>query len=190
MSAEKDARPTSFPQDIASCHAMLEGVFQSLAERENRIGELEKIVNTLIHERSARKSERYDPDQLALFAVEEEGEVAEPPNSEEEPPSSPKGRRGGGGRRRLDANARRVERLHRLGDDQKHCPKCGAVLTIAIVEGKLCWAYQPAEIFGVQHLHEKGFCNCCHEHVKVADAPPSMIDTEATAPQRWPPGIV
>lgn len=30
MSADKDARETSFPQDIASCHAMLEAVFQSL----------------------------------------------------------------------------------------------------------------------------------------------------------------
>jgi len=179
MSAEKDARPTPFPQDIASCHAMLEAVLQSLAQREKRIGELEEIVDTLIRERSARKSERYDPDQLALFTVEEEGAVAEPPSSEEEPPSSPEGRCGGGGRRRLDSNARRVQRLHRLRDDQKQCPKCGAVLTIAIVEGKLCWAYQPAEIFGIQHLHEKAFCNGCHEHVQVADTPPSMIEKGA-----------
>ena len=76
-------------------------------------------------------------------------------------------------------NARRVQRIHRLREDQKQCPKCGAVLTIALVEGKLCWAYQPAEIFGVQHLHEKGFCNCCHEHVQLADQPPAMIEKGA-----------
>ena len=67
MSAEKDARPTAFPPDVASCHAMLEGVLQSLAEREKRIGELETILDALIRERSGPKSERYDPDQLALF---------------------------------------------------------------------------------------------------------------------------
>ena len=53
------------------------------------------------------------------------------------------------------------------------------MLTIALVEGKLCWAYQPAEIFGIQHMLEKGFCNCCHEHVEVADQPPSMIEKGA-----------
>ena len=46
MSADKDACPTSFPQDVASCHAMLEGVFQSLAEKNQRIGQLEDIVDT------------------------------------------------------------------------------------------------------------------------------------------------
>ncbi len=180
MSADKDAHETSFPQDIASCHAMLEGVLQSLAEREQRIGQLEEIIDTLIRERFGRKSERYDPDQLALFQLnaEDDDSVAEPLDAEDTKPS-PQGRRGGGGRRRLDPNARRVQRLHRLRDDQKQCPKCGAVLTIALVEGKLCWAYQPAEIFGVQHMHEKAFCNCCYEHVQVADKPPAMIEKGA-----------
>ena len=155
MSPDKDARPTSFPQDIGSCHAMLEGVFQSLAEKEKRIGELEAFVEALMRERSGRKSERYDPDQLALFPFEraEEGDVAEPPEAEETAP--PTRRRRNTGRRRLDANARREGKLHRLREDQKICPKCGAVLTIALVEGKLCWAYQPAEIFGIPHMLEK-----------------------------------
>jgi len=179
MSPAQDARPTSFPQDIASCHAMLEGVLQSLAEKEKRIGELEAFVEALMRERSGRKSERYDPNQLALFPfeAEEAGDVAEAPEAEETAP--PTKRRRNTGRRRLDANARREEKLHRLREDQKICPKCGAVLTIALVEGKLCWAYQPAEIFGIQHMLEKGFCNCCHEHVVVADTEPSMIEKGA-----------
>ena len=127
MSADQDARPASFPQDIASCHAMLEGVFQSLAEKEKRIGELEEFVEALIRERYARKSERYDPNQLALFQLETEddGDVAEPPETEDAAP--PAKRRRNQGRRRLDANARREKKLHLLRDDQKVCPKCGAV---------------------------------------------------------------
>ncbi|MFQ5464053.1 MAG: IS66 family transposase [Phycisphaerae bacterium] len=177
MSTDNDSRPTSFPRDVASCHAMLEGVFESLAEKDQRIHQLEEMVKALIEARYQRKSERYDPDQQLLFEVEDEDNapIAEPPDTED---TSPK-RRGGGGRRRLDPNARRVQRFHRLRDDQKRCPKCGAVLTIALVEGKLCWAYQPAEIFGIQHMLEKGFCNCCHEHVVVADSPPSMIQKGA-----------
>ena len=50
MSVDKDTRPTSFPQDVASCHAMFEGVFQSLAEKDQRIGQLEELVETLIRE--------------------------------------------------------------------------------------------------------------------------------------------
>jgi len=178
MSTDNDARPTSFPRDVASCHAMLEGVFESLTEKDQRIHQLEEIVKVLIEARSRPKSERYDPDQQLLFEIkdEESSPIAEPPDTEDTP--SPK-RRGGGGRRRLDPNARRVQRIHRLREDQKRCPKCGAVLTIALVEGKLCWAYQPAEIFGIQHMLEKGFCNCCHEHVVVADSPPSMIEKGA-----------
>lgn len=66
-----------------------------------------------------------------------------------------------------------------MREDQKRCPKCGAGLTIALVEGKLCWAYQAAEIVGIQHMHENGFCYCCHEHVQVADQPPAMIEKGA-----------
>jgi transposase len=158
---------------------MLEGVFQSLAEKDKRIGELEELAEALIRERLGRKSERYDPDQLALFSLKEEDDalVAEPPETAD--PAEPVTRRRNRGRRQLDAKARRELKFHRLRDDQKVCPKCGAVLTIALVKGKLCWAYQPAEIFGIQHMLEKGFCNCCHEHVEVADCPPSMIEKGA-----------
>ena len=178
MSSEKDARPTSLPEDIASCHAMLAGAFESLAERERRIDQLEKIIHSLIRPSQQPKSERYVPEQQTLFSLpsDEEGPVAEPPSEEE---ATPAPRRRGGGRRRLDANARREERLHRLREDQKQCPKCGSVMTIAIVEGKLCWAYQPAEIFGIQHLLEKAFCNCCREHVLVAEQEPAMIEKGA-----------
>ena len=168
-------KPGSVSGGKTTCHAMLESVFQSMAEKDQRIGQLEEMVSALIHNRYGRKSERYDPNQLSLFQVGEELLVAEPPESEEIAPK----RKRGGGRRRLDPNARREERIHRLQDHQKHCPKCGAVLTITLVKGKLCWAYQPAEIFGIQHMLEKGFCNCCHEHVEVADAPPSMIEKGA-----------
>ena len=157
MAADKDRRPTSLPQDVASCHAMLEGVLQSLVEKDKRIGELEGIVDQLIRERYGRKSERYDPDQLAFLELQaqDDSSVAEAP-SEEETTSSKKRRRGGKGRRRLDPNARREQRLHRLRDDQKECPKCGSALTIVLVDGILCWAYRPAEIYGIQHVHEIG----------------------------------
>lgn len=179
MSADKDTRPTSLPQDVASCHALLEGVFQTLAEKEKRIGELEGIVDQLIRERYGRKSERYDPNQIALFdtQTEDDASVAEPPCEDDTAP--PTRRRGGTGRRRLDPNARRVQRIHHLQDDQKECPKCGSALIIVLVEGSLCWAYQPAEIYGIQHLHEKGFCNCCHDHVQLAAKPPQMIEKGA-----------
>ena len=65
MSADKDARPDSFPADLASCHAMLAGVFQSLTEKDQRIGQLEELVEALIRERSGRKSERYAANQIA-----------------------------------------------------------------------------------------------------------------------------
>src|SRR5210317_473621 len=72
--------PTVFPQDIAACHAMLTGVFQSLEEKDQRIDQLEELVDALLRERFGRKSERYDPNQLALFtlASEDDAPMAEP----------------------------------------------------------------------------------------------------------------
>ena len=180
MTADKINRPASFPEDVASCHAMLEGVFHSLAERNERIDQLEQIVDQLLRQRSGPKSERYDPSQLKLFdaSADDDCPVAEAA-AEADAASPAKRRRGGTGRRRLDPNARRVQQIHRLREDQKICPQCGAVLAIVLVEGKLCWAYQPADIYGIQHLHEKAFCNDCHEHVQMADAPPQMIEKGA-----------
>lgn len=157
---------------------MLEGLLESLAERDQRIEELEESIDRFLRERLCPKSERYDPSQQKLFAIDGDGAaVAEPPP--EKPRTPPKKRGGGTGRRMLDPNAEREEKIHRLRDDQKICPSCQAALTIRLVKGCLRWAYRPAKIFGVQHLLEQGFCNCCHCHVVTADAPPEMIDKGA-----------
>ena len=83
MSADQDALPTSLPQDVASCHAMLEGVLQTLTEKAQRIHELEELVATLIRERYGRKSERYDPNQFVIFSpeVDDDSPSTEPPES-------------------------------------------------------------------------------------------------------------
>ena len=112
MCSKKDEHRSPLPQDVASCHDMLEGVLQSLAEKDKRIEELEEIVDQLIRDRYGRKSERYDPNQQALFDTSAEDEpVTEPPPQDNTDP--PKRRRGGTGRRRLDPNAPREQRFHR-----------------------------------------------------------------------------
>lgn len=179
MCSKKDEHRTSLPPDVASCHDMLEGVLQCLAEKDKRIEELEGIVDQLIQQRSGRKSERYDPNQQTLLdtTAEDEPSVSEPPPEDDADP--PRKRRGGTGRRHLDPNADRQQRIHRLREDQKACPKCGAALFIVLIEGCLRWAYRPAKIYGIQHMLEKGFCNCCNEHVVTADKPPEMIEKGA-----------
>lgn len=184
MPASQDTTALSLPGDVASCHEMLQSLARTLQERDRRIAQLEAAMEALIRQRYAPKRERYtDPDQQLLF--DEPGEVAEPlesPGEEEDDDSSAKKRRkrrGGKGRRILDAEAAREKLFHKLTDEQKVCPKCGAPLVIVLVDGLLQWAHRPAEIYGIQHVHEKGFCQCCHEHVVVADKPPQMIEKGA-----------
>lgn len=185
MSADQDTSALSLPDDLASCHEMLKGLAASLEERERRIAELEAAMDALIRERYGPKRERYvDPKQGLLFGNDgASGEEAASGVSDEEPASDDwrrkKRRRGGTGRRLLDENRRREKKVHRLRDDQKHCPKCGAQLVIVLVDGALQWCFQPSEIYGLQHVHEKGFCRCCHEHVVQADKPPQMIEKGA-----------
>lgn len=185
MSTPPDTAAVSLPADLASCHEMLKSMAHSLDERDRRIAQLEAAMDALIRGRFGPKRERYvDPRQGLLFGASEEN--AEPPaaaasDEESTPDESPhrKKRRGGTGRRRLDESLRREQQIHRLAEDQKQCAKCGAVLVIVLVEGALQWCFRPAEIFGLQHLHEKGFCPCCHEHVVQAEKPPQMIEKGA-----------
>jgi len=183
MSADRDSAAASLPADVASCHEMLQGLARTLEERDRRIAELEAAMEALIRQRYAPKRERYvDPDQQLLF--DDLGEIAEPPqspdeDSSEEDTSGKKKRRGGKGRRLLDEDVSREKVRHKLTDEQKVCPKCGAPLVIVLVNGLLQWAHRPAETYGIQHVHEKGFCQCCHEHVVVADKPPQMIEKGA-----------
>ena len=75
MSADdKVQRPASFPDDLASCHAMLEGVFDSLVERDKRSDQLEENVDQLSRERYGRKRERDDPEQQKLFDAPADGD--------------------------------------------------------------------------------------------------------------------
>ena len=183
MSANQDTAALSLPDDVASCHEMLQGLARTLSERDRRIAQLEAAVDALIRQRYAPKRERYvDPDQQLLFG--EPGEVAEPAKSSDEESStddssSKKKRRGGKGRRLLDENVPCEKQQHNLTDEQKVCPKCDAPLVIVLVDGLLQWAHRRAEIYGIQHVHEKGFCQRCHEHVVVADKPPQMIEKGA-----------
>lgn len=183
MSVNQDTAAASLPDDVASCHEMLQGLAQTLQERDRRIAELEAAMDALIRQRYAPKRERYvDPDQQLLF--DEPGEIAEPPEpsdgeSSNDDSSGKTKRRGGKGRRLLDENVPREDLLHKLTAEQKVCPKCDAPLVIVLVDGLLQWAHRPAEIYGIQHVHEKGFCQCCHEHVVVADKPPQMIEKGA-----------
>ena len=83
MSASQDTAALSLPDDVASCHEMLQGLAQTLQERDRRIAQLEAAMDALIRQRYAPKRERYvDPDQQLLFG--EPGEVAEPPESPDE----------------------------------------------------------------------------------------------------------
>jgi len=121
MSANRDTAALSLPDDVASCHEMLQGLARTLQERDGRIAELEAAMAALIRERYAPKRERYvDSDQQLLFG--EPGEIAEPleaPQDDNDDSTGKKKRRGGKGRRLLDENIPREDQLHELTDEQR-----------------------------------------------------------------------
>ena len=82
MSSDPVTRPSSLPHDLASCHAMLEEVFQALRERDQQIEQLEQAVDQLVRARFGSKSERYDASQLKLFDTTQED--TPPVDAEEE----------------------------------------------------------------------------------------------------------
>jgi hypothetical protein len=96
MCSQQDASSLSLPDDVASCHELIQSLSRTLADRESHVQKLEAVIDQLIRERFGPKRERYvDPDQLQLFEEASDGGDASAeqtePSEEGERPKKPRG---------------------------------------------------------------------------------------------------
>lgn len=114
------------PDDMDVCHGMIRELSASSREAQRRIEQLEHRLDLLLRRLFGPKSERFDPDQMLLFAdgVEEEtGTVAQQDPAPEEIQPQPRRRPiQGHGRRPLPADLPRERVVHELTPEQRVCP--------------------------------------------------------------------
>ena len=155
-------------------------------KQERRIEQLEHQIDQLLRRYYGPRSERFDPDQLKLFAGEELDATPPAATSEEPPPSKatavPRPSVNGHGRRRLPANLPRRRIEHTLPAEQLPCPCCGNQRTKFAEEISEQLEYEPASLFVIEHVRFKYACPACQEQVIMADKPPQPIDKGLPGP--------
>jgi transposase len=167
-------QPSQLPDDTAS----LKQIIVSLQQQNDH---LQEMLRLLQNELFGRKSERHpavDKHQLPLFTPP----AAEPakPVAADEPIEVKGHRRQKRGRKPLPDNLPRIEVVHDIAEDDKHCA-CGAALSRIGEETCEKLDHIPAKIRVIRHIRPKYACRRCEgvedngPTVRIAPAPVQLI---------------
>jgi transposase len=150
------------PDDTATLKRMVLELLASLHQRDRDYEALRHRIDLLLHRLYGPRGERFNPDQLLLFAEMAAGQET----TTELPPepaaaSKPKRRCRPHGRRRLPENLPREPRHHELSEAERACPACGQMRVDIGTDRSEQLDYRPASLFVVEHFVHKYVCPCC-----------------------------
>jgi transposase len=168
------------PSDLALCHRMIQEMSSALAERDRKIEQLSHHLEQIVRMHFGPRSERVDPNQLAMFDPGQAPSAPEPPSA----PAVPAGARSGSGhgRRRLPKDLPRKRIEHPVPPEDLVCPECRAGKVRIGEEVSEQLEYVPASACVIEHVRPKYACRCCQEHVTIADKPYQPIDKGLPGP--------
>ena len=110
--------PPELPESLEQCHALI----RALAANNRQ---LSVRVEQLLRRLFGTRSERLDPNQLALFAEAWAQEQAAEGPAEEEAPQEAKPKKKGRGRKPLSKDLPRTRIEHDVTPEEKVCAECG-----------------------------------------------------------------
>ena len=175
MNAPLEKAP-ELPDSIEQCHALIQGL-----AADNR--QLHTRVEQLLRRLFGTRSERLDPNQMALFAEAWAAENAAPdetPEAEEEERTVRKKK--GHGRKPLPEDLPRERVEHDVAPEEKVCACCGEekqrigeTLTEQL-------EYVPASLYVIEHAQLKYACKACEEGVAVGEKPAQPIEKSLAGP--------
>lgn len=160
---------TRLPNDPALLKELVSQQHSTIESLTSKLAQLEHYVAQLVRARFGPRSEKLDPNQLALFELI--GEASE----ESVPTVAPivetpvkEHVRHGGGRSVLPADLPRERIEHDLSEAEKQCPGCGQLRERIGSETSEQLEYVPAQLKVIEHVRWKYACRACQEHVAVA----------------------
>lgn len=155
--------------------AELESKVESLAEKNVSLERENKILreeNALLkHGLFGRKTERLDPGQMAMFAVEEGGVEAPEPDKKK----GKKNKRKGHGRAPFAPHLPRETIDLDLAQDERACPDCGKQMRPIGEDVSERGHFVPAKVIIRRYVRTKYACPDGHA-VRAARAPEALID--------------
>ena len=170
---EKNAR-------LSDEKAALELNYQQLQEKYAALLEQIRLFQ---HQRFGTSSEKFHPDQQDLFneaeVLAEEIPLEETDDTLSAPGGAASARKRG--RQALPPELPRVEVIHELPEEQRHCPE-GHDLKVIGEEVSEQLDIIPAKIRVIRHIRKKYACPCCEAHVKTAAAPDQPIPKSNASP--------
>ena len=171
------AIPATLPDDLETCHALIESLVADLEQYKQR-------VDYLLRRLFGSTSERIDPNQLALFKEALEQAAQEAGAEDESPvPAPARAKRNGHGRQRLPEDLPRTRVEHDISDADKTCPNGHKRVRIGEdVSEQL--DFTPASYYVIEHVRPVYACNApaCDCGVVQAAKPAQPIEKGLAGP--------
>lgn len=156
------------------------------SELESRYESLEEEYRLLVFRRFGRSAEKIETNQPELFSEAERESAGEDRQDESIVVAEHSRRRRG--RKPLDEHLPRVEILHDIAEEEKHCA-CGHELVRIGEEVSERLAVIPEQMYVERHIRPKYACHHCEGSadeekpaVRIAPAPPSLIPGSIVTP--------
>jgi len=184
--------PAALPADLETAHALIRRLTaivseqaEAIAHRDTELARLETILKRLQRLQFGQKSERLEPDQLALGLEDIEGAIGAAEAAEERLDATlaaSRTERRRVNRGQLPAHLPRIEELVDVED--KACPCCGGALHVIGEDRAERLDVIPAQFRVLVTRRPKYACRACTDGVVQAHVPPRLIEggipTEAT----------
>lgn len=182
---------TGLPDDVHTLKQMVHHLLSDMRAKDREILNLKSQLEALKRRIFGRRSEKIDPNQLALFEdltrrlAEAESQATEPAgepvaSSAGEPRKN--GHRNGRGRRPLPADLPRERIEVPVAEEDRTCPSCHEPMTRFGEEITEELDYVPASFVVRQYARPKYACKTCQEGVVIADLPPRPIPKGLAGP--------
>jgi transposase len=178
-----DVQATTLPEDVSVLQQMIRELLEVLRAKDREIGQMAHRLDLLLRRIYGRRSEKLDPNQLALFQEvlhQLAAEAAAEADAPTEP--SPKPKRRGHGRRKLPEDLPRRRVVHEVPPEEKICPCCDKDRTKIGEEVSEQLDYEPASLYVVVHVVEKYACLDCEDGVVRAVKPRQPIEKGLPGP--------
>ena len=167
--------PPELPESLEQCHALIRA-------QAGTINQLSTRVEQLLQRLFGTRSERLDPNQLALFAEAWAQEQAAQLPAEEEAPQEAKPKKKGHGRKPLPDDLPRTRIEYDVAPEEKVCAECGAEKQRIGETVSEQIEYVPASLYVIEHAQLKYACKCCQEGVVVGEKPAQPIEKSLAGP--------
>jgi hypothetical protein len=157
--APADQQPTAaehLPDDPATLKRMVMELLASLHERD--IEALRHRLDLLLRRLYGPRGERFNPNQLLLFAGPAAGQEADAEPIEPAEATKPQRRCRPHGRRRMPGSLPRESRRHELPEVERVCRGCGRMRIDIGADKSEQLDYRPASLFVVEHFVHKYAC--------------------------------